>query len=189
MDSKKTEERRRLVTEGARKQLAEGTWPQVMGVFGYRNPNGPRVLDEEFLRLKALYEQAACQNMAAFIELVRFQEKEHGVTMSFSLSTRRRLVPGEAPEPTKENAMLLFSSRDVLVGTRFGVEGAVVWFKNFSEAMPNLVSETVQVMDKIFGEALEFFKGPSRSTTVGDMLKSAVLGEGEVLAAPEVSKH
>lgn len=189
MDPQEKHERRRLVVEGARKQLAEGTWPQVMMVFGYRNPKAPRATDIEFVRLKMLYEQATCPNMAAFVELVRFQEKEHNVTMSFNLSMRRRLVPGEASEPTSETAMLLFSCPDILVGTRYGMEGAVVWFKNFFEAMPNLAPESLQVMDKIFGEALEFLKGPSRTTTVGEMFKSAVLCEDDALKTPDVSQH
>lgn len=160
MDQKDQEERQRLVVEGARKQLDEGTWPQVMMVFGYPTPKAPPTVDEEFIRLKVLYEQASCPNMAAFIGIVWFAEKENGVSMSFNLSMRRRLTPGEAPEPTAENAMLLFSCPDILVGTRYGVEGAMVWFKNFSEAISRLAPESVQVMDKVFGEAVEFFKGP-----------------------------
>lgn len=189
MDTKDQEERRRLVVEGARKQLAEGTWPQVMMVFGYPTPKAPLTSDDEFTRLKALYEQAGCTNMAAFVDMVRFQEKEHGVSMSFNLSMRRRLTPGEAPEPTAENAMLLFSCPDILVGTRRGVEGAAVWFKNFSEAIPKLAPESLQVMDKIFGEAIGFLKGPSRKTNVAEMFKSAVLGEGDALKTPDVSTH
>lgn len=189
MDQKDQEEGRRLVAEGARKQLADGTWPQVMMVFGYPTPKAPLTSDEEFARIKALYEQAACPNMAAFIEMVRFSEKEHCVSMSFNLSMRRRLTPGEAPEPTSENAMLLFSCPDILVGTRYGVEGAAVWFKNFSEAIPRLAPESAQVMDKIFGEAIEFLKGPSRKTNVAEMFKSAVLGEGDALKTPDVSTH
>ncbi|MEK7505759.1 MAG: hypothetical protein AAB597_02600 [Patescibacteria group bacterium] len=190
MEANEEEERRRLVAEGARKQLAEGTWPQVMGVFGYRNPKAPRTPDEEFVRLKALYGRADCSNMAEFVDLVRFAEKEHGVAMSFNLSMRRRLVPGEAPESTAQNAMLLFSCPDILVGTRNGLEGAAVWLKNCYEAVQHLPPESVQVMDKIFGEALGFLKGPSRMTTVEDMLRSAVLGEGDALKPADIpSKH
>ena len=182
-------ERRRLAAEGARKQLTEGTWPQVMMVFGYLNPKAPRTLEDELDRLKVFYEQAVCPSIAEFVELVRFAEKEHSMTMSFKFSTRRRLVPGEAPEPTAENAMLLFTSCDILVGTRYGAEGAAVWLKNFSEAMSHMAPEQVQVMDKIFAEAVEFLKGPSRKTTLREMLKDAVLGEGETLESPKVSKH
>lgn len=191
MDSKDKEERRRLAAEGARKQLAEGTWPQVMTIFGYPNPKAPRTADEEFARLKTLYGQANCPNMVAFIELVQFKEKEHDVTMSFNLSMRRRLVPGDAAPLNAESAMLLFSCPDILVGTRYGVEGAAVWFKNFSEAMPNMAPESVQLMDKIFGEAVEFLRsGTSRRTTVEDMFKSAVLGEGDAPESPDaLSKH
>ncbi len=189
MDQKDQEERRRLVAKGARKQLAEGTWPQVMMVFGYPTPKAPITADEEFARLKTFYEQASCPNMAAFIDMVRFAEKENGMSMSFNLSLRRRLTPGEAPETTPENAMLLFLCPDILVGTRWGIEGAAIWFKNFSEAIPQLVPESVQVMDKIFGEAVEFLKRPSHKTNVAEMFKSAVLGEGKILETPKVSKH
>lgn len=189
MDQKDQEERRRLVAEGARKQLADETWPQVMMVFGYPTPKSPLTADEEFTRLKTFYEQAACPNMATFIDMVRFSEKEHGVSMSFNLSMRRRITPGEAPESTLENAMLLFSCPDILVGTRYGVEGAAVWLKNFSEAVPRLAPESVQFMDKIFGEAIEFLKGPSRKTNVAEMFKSDVLGEGDALETPDVSTH
>lgn len=189
MEQGEKDERRRLVAEGARKQLADGTWPQVMMVFGYPTPKAPRVAEEEFDRLKAFYEQAKYPNLAVFVDLVRFAEKENGVTMSFNLSTRRRLVPGDAPEVTTESVALLFSSRDILVGTRYGVEGAAVWLKNFSEAIPHMAPESVQVMDKIFGEAIEHFQGPSRKTTVAEMAKAAILGEGEALESPKVSKQ
>ncbi len=172
MDSVDREERRKLAGESARKHLAEGTWPEVMAVFGYQNTRAPKVPAEEFDRLKALYEQANCPNMVAMIELLRLKEQEAGVTMSFNLSLRRRMVPGEAPEATSENAWLFFSCPDILVGTRRGVEGAAVWFKNFSEAIPQLAPESIQMMDKIFGEALVFLKGPSHTSTVGEMMDS-----------------
>ena len=190
MDPKEeSEKRRRLIVEGARKQLAEGTWPEVMMVFVYRNAKAPRTPDAEFARLKELFEQASCLNIAAFIELARFQEKEHGVTTSFNLSMRRRLVPNEAPL-TLENAILLLSCPDILVGTRRGIEGAAVWFKSFSEAIPHVPPESLQVMDKIFGEAVEFLKGPSREATVGEMFRSAILGEGDALRPADIpTKH
>ncbi len=179
----------RRIAEGARRRLAEGTWPQVVAVFGYANPNAPRTPEEEFIRLGAVYAQVACPNLVRFIELLRFTEQEHGVTMSFNLSLRRRLVPGDAPEPTAETVMFLFSCPDILVGTRGGVEGAAVWLKNFSEAIPSLPPESVQMMDKIFGEAVEVLTGPSRATTVQEMFESVVLGEGETLAPPTRTEH
>jgi hypothetical protein len=110
--------------------------------------------------------------MAAFVDLVRFAEKERSTTMSFNLSLRRRLVPGNAPEPTPENASLLFSP-DILVGTRRGTEGAAVWLKNFSEVVPNMAHETVQIMDKIFGEAVALLQGSAQEMTVEDMYNIA----------------
>lgn len=189
MDSADREERRKLAAESARKHLAEGTWPEVMAVFGYLNPRAPKVPEQEFARLKTFYEQAKCPNIAAVVELVRLKEQEAGVTISFNLSLRRRSVPGEAPEPTSENAQLFFSCPDILVGTRRGVEGAAVWFKNFSEAIPQLAPESIQMMDKIFGEALVLLKGPSRKSTVGEMMDSVLSGEGKLRSTPEVLKH
>jgi hypothetical protein len=186
-------ERGRLAAEVARKQLADGTWPEVMEVFGYPNPKAPRISDKEYDRLKALFEKATCPNMAAFIELLRFAEKEHGVTMSFNLSMRKRLVPGKAPQLVPENlrlfANLLFSTPDILVGTRSGIEGAAVWLKNFSEVMSNSAPESVQVLDKIFGEANELLKRPSHKTNIAKMFKSTVLGEDDASKPPDVSSH
>ncbi len=182
------EERRRHRAESARKQLADGTWPQVMMVFAYMNPKAPRIPGEEFDRLTAFYEQAACANMVQFIELLRSAETERDVTMSFNFSMRRRLVPGDAPEATPENARLLFSCPDILVGTRTGTEGAAVWLKNFSEAMPSLVPESVQVIDKIFGEAIPFLKGSYRPVTLEELFRSAILGEDGAVEPLEVSE-
>ncbi len=179
MNQQGKEERRRLVAEAARKQLADGTWPQVMAVFGYPNPKAPRTSDEEFARLKMFYEEVACPNIAAFVELVCFAEKENGMTMSFNFSMRRRLVSGDAPEPTAESAMRLLTSPDLLVGTRRRVEGAAIWLKSFSEVMSTFATESIQVMDKIFGEAVELFKEPSHRMTAQEMFESVVFGKDE----------
>ncbi len=187
MDSDDRERRQRLVVEGARKQLANGTWPQVMAVFGYPTPKAPRTTDEEFARLKVFYEQKNCMAMAKFIDLVRFTEKENGITMSFNLSMRLRPKPGEKPEPTPENIMLLFSCPDILVGTRGGVEGAAVWFKNLSEATPRMAPESLQVVEKIFGKAVEILQDPSNKVPASEMFQSVFLDE--TLERPRVSKH
>ncbi|MDB5225242.1 MAG: hypothetical protein JWL87_194 [Candidatus Adlerbacteria bacterium] len=184
MKQQDTGDRRRLVAEAAQKQLTDGTWPQVMKVFGYQNPKAPRVPDEEFARLKALYEQAACPNLAAFVDLVRFKEKERDVTMSFNLSLRLRLASGA------DNAALILSSPDIMVGTRYGIEGAAVWLKNFFEAVPDSAPESVQLMDKIFGEAVEFLQGTPRQATLEDMVKFAITGEGDIFEpADKPLKH
>lgn len=176
MDPKNKGERHKVEAEAARKQLAEGTWPQVMTVFGYDNPKAPRKADGEIARIKKLFEEASCPNMATFIELVRFEEQERQVTRSFNLSMCGRLTPGDVPL-TPTNAALLFSTPDILVGTRNGIEGAIDWFKNFSEAIPKMMPESVQIFDKIFGDAVVFLQGPSRKTTVEDMIQSVVSDE------------
>jgi len=188
MEPNETEKRQRLAAM-ALKQLAEGTWPQVMAVFAYPNPKAPRIDDAEFVRLRTLYQQANCSNMAAFVDLVRFKERERNVTMSFNLSMRRRVIPGGPQAPTAENPPHLFLCPDILVGTRFGTEGAVVWFQRFAEGIPSAVPESIQVMDKIFGEAIEVItKGSSRKTTLADMVRSA-LGEKDPPLSKPPTKH
>ena len=179
-------ERKRLVVEGARKQLDTGTWPQVMGVFGYKNPNAPRTPDEEYDRLKCLFERALCPNMVQFIEWLRFAEAENHVTMSYNFSMSWRLTAEDKPTGTLNDARLLFGCPDVLVGTRSGVEGAAVWLRNFSQAMTMMAPEPLQVMDKIFGEAVALLLRESgRWVSVEDMFRSAVLGEKDALAPAE----
>ncbi|HEY5382963.1 MAG TPA: hypothetical protein VIJ88_00160 [Candidatus Paceibacterota bacterium] len=187
MDPKEKSERRKIAAEVAKIQLAEKTWPQVMAVFEYSNPRAPQKSDEEFSRIKNLLEKATCINMAAFIDMVQFEEKRCGVTKSFNLSLCKRLTPGEAPSPTI-NAML--SCPDILVGTRNGVEGAMDWFNNFSKGMTQLAPESIQIFDKIFGEAVDVLAGPTLKAAIGEMLQFAITGEGVLFKTPDIpSKH
>lgn len=156
-----------------RKTLEDKTWPQVMMVFGYPNPKAERKPDSEFARLKDIFGRANCPNMVAILDLVRFEEERLGVAMSFNLSMRRRAVPGDA-EPIGENVLGFFSTPDILVGTRRGVESAFHWFNNLSEAMGNMLPEEAQIFDRIFGEAVEFFKGTPRPQTVEGMITEVV---------------
>ena len=183
------EERLRRTVENARKQLAEGTWPEVMEVFGYPNPQAPRVADEELTQLKEFYEQTGCTNMAMFVDVLRFAEIEHGVTMSFNFSMRWRTVSKETLQTDSEQAMSLLSCPDILVGTRRGVEGAASWLKNFSKAVPQLPVESVQIMDKIYGEAVQILQSPSRITTIGEMLDSLVSDSDSTAESPRTSEH
>lgn len=184
MDQKEREERKMRAIKYARKQLVEGTWPQVMAVFEYKNPKAPRTPDEEFALLEALYKRASCPNIATFIELVHFAEREHDVTKSFNISLCRRLVRGKIPKLTAKNSISLFiTCPDILVGTRGGIEGAVTWLKTFSEAMPRVPPELIQVMDKIFGEAVEFLRDPSLAMIVKEML-AVTSCAGDVLQLP-----
>ncbi len=188
MPPQNKEELRRLVVEGARKTLAEKTWPRVMAIFAYPTPKAPRASDAEFDRLKNFYEQSNCPHIAAFVDHVRFFEKEHSMSMSFSLSLRRRNTPDDTTVPTPENVVEFFSTPDILVGTRGGSEGAAVWLKNFSEAVPQLVPESVQVMDKIFGEVLSKLQEPPAS--MEELSKLMLSGlTSDVLQPKAPTKH
>lgn len=150
------EERRRLVAEASRKQLAEGTWPQVMAIFRYPTPRAPRKSDNEIDLLKNIFEKADLKNMGTFVELVRLEERRMNMSMSFNFSMNRRLAKGEAL--TSENALAFFLCPDILVGTRGGKEGAFTWLEHFTQAMADAVPEAVQIFEKIFGEAGEILK-------------------------------
>jgi hypothetical protein len=153
MDPKEKEDRRAKLIEGARKQLAEGTWPKVMAIFGYTTPRAVLRSKEEFGGIKAVFEKAGCTNLAAFTDLVFMDEKRKGVPMSFNLSMSGRFSPGD-PEATV--AASIFSCPDIMVGTRGGIESAF---------------ESMQIFDKIFGEAIEHMKSPPESTSVEKMLE------------------
>lgn len=162
-------------------------YPRVAAVFEYPNPNVPRTTDEEFQRLIAFFTEANCPNIATFIGVVQFAEKEHGVTMSYNLS----LVPRSfdmGKEPTLEEVMRFFSLRDILVGTRRGVEGAAVWFKNLSEAMREIEPGSAHHLETLFGEALEEFSRPPTITTLAEI--ATFVSGGERPTVPdEPSKH
>jgi hypothetical protein len=55
--------------------------------------------------------------------------------------------------------------------------------------VPTLAPETVQVMDKVFGEALVFLRGTTQSVTLEELLKAGLTGEGKLFDPPAVSKH
>jgi hypothetical protein len=163
----RTEEEKERVTTGARKQLAEGTWAEVMTVFGYTNPKAPRTHLEEFARLKAFFEKAGYLNLAKFAEIVAFEEQQNNVSMSYNLSMRPR---GGSP-------IQFMMTPDIMVGTRGGVEGAAVWLQKLEEAIPDAVPESVQIFDKIFGEAIEFLSKPGQKTTLEEMARKVFLEE------------
>lgn len=183
MDLKQKEERRKLVAEHARKQLADGSWPEVMAVFAYPTPRAPRVEVAEWERLKGSFEAQKLHNMSAFVGLALMDEQAHNVTMSYNFSMRRRDEP-DISKLTPQNVMAFLGTPDILVGTRMGIEGAYVWLKNFSEAMIDAIPEAVQVFDKIFGEAVAKMQGPSTNMTLGEMAEAALGGKLPKLEVP-----
>ncbi len=147
------------------------THPQVLAIFGYTNPRAPRVPETEYARLLSFFKDVPAPNIATFIEAVQFDEKERGVTMSYNLVLCPRTVD-PSKEPTFEEAMQMFRQRDLLVGTRRGVEGAMMWFSNLVEALKDDTSSIV-TFDKIFGEAIPYLSVPMQPTSIGEMVAVA----------------
>jgi hypothetical protein len=102
---------------------------------------------------------------------------------------RKRLGAQRDQDPDSFNSVLAALCPDVLVGTRRGVDGAAIWLATFSQVVPTLAPETVQVMDKVFGEALVFLRGTTQSVTLEELLKAGLTGEGKLFDPPAVSKH
>lgn len=179
VDEKAKLERRAALAEAARLQLAEGTWPQVLALFRYYNPRAPLTEAAEFERIALLYRQANLQHLATFTELVQLKERSHNIVVSFNFSM------GPRSRSHAGGAATFFGFPDILVGTRNGVEGAAAWLRNFAVAIPELVPESVQVMDKIFGEALTVIAtGSSGRITFQDMLAVAAGGDFPPLTNP-----
>ena len=134
----------------AKKQLEEGTWPEVMTIFGYPTPRSPRASDEEFQKLQDLFRGLSLHNIANFTEGLQLKEKELNVSLSYNLSLRYRTVSGSV-EVSQKSVEQLFACPEILVGTRRGMEGAFVWFNNLSQAMTTPIPIWAFIMDKIFG--------------------------------------
>lgn len=181
------DDRRAKATKAATKQLADGTWPQVITVYGYKNPRAPRVPDEDYARLKTLFERAGFPNLAAFTACVQMEEKVCDVTLSFNVSLCRRRTP-EGASDTDRDLADFESTPDMLVGTRGGVEGAAVWLHKWSWTMAQVGSEVAQVVDKIFGEVVVALGRPPQTLTTAEMLAVA-LGEQDMPEPPEPIKQ
>ncbi len=188
MTDKKREELQKRIGERHRKQLDEGTWPEVMGVFLFKNPLAVRTREEDFAQLKAFFEKAHYPAIAEFVDMLRFFEREHDVTISFNFSMRTRISNESKPPPTAENVRSVLSTPDILIGTRNGVEGAAKWLQNLTAAVPYLSPESVQVMDKIFAEAVVVLKGPAHPISLESLLDAA-LGNTDALKTPITTKH
>ncbi len=153
--------------------LANGTWPQVLAVFGYDNPRAPRVHPETYQRLQDVFQAAGCAQIAAFAGLVSIEERARGVTMSFNFSLCKRRRPGNL-EDSEESQMDHLATPDMLIGTRKGVEGAAVWLETFAATLASqLPPESIQFMDKIFGEAVACMRAQSQQLSFGDLVDIA----------------
>lgn len=170
-------ERRNVLILAARKRLAEGTWPEVMQVFGYPNVNVPRASNGAFEQLANYFADAQYANLAKFVQRLQIVEQDMEVTMSFNLSLRGRSVPG-TEHPTAENVARFLMVPDILMGTRWGMRGAFDWLKDLSERVSTMLPESLQILDKVIGEAVVMLANPLRQSTIGEMLES-VLGDDE----------
>lgn len=163
------------------------THPRVMAIFGYTNPRAPRVSEQEYTRLITFFESVTALNIAKFIEAVQFDEKERNVTMSYNLVLCPRTVD-TSKEPTFEEAMQMFQQRDLLIGTRRGVEGAMVWFSNLAKALKEDIP-AVLTFDKIFSEAISHLSVPAQSISIGEMVAVAFGDKKPSGHPPENIKH
>lgn len=165
-------ERRHRMATNAAVHLANGTWPQVLAVFGYENPRAPRVGPETYERLKDTFERAGCVQVAAFAGLVSMQEKERGVTMSFNVSLCKRRRPGNVQD-NDESLTDDLATPDMLIGTRKGVEGAAVWLEKFAAQLIQMPPESIEFMDKVFGEAVACMLKHSQRLSLDDLFDLA----------------
>lgn len=166
------DERRTWLAAQSRKQLEDGTWPQVLAVFAYQTPRAPLQSADAFAVLKQHFDTRGLANFSAFTDLVVMEERLNGVSMSFNLSMRRRDIPKDLSPA--QLAMSMLSTPDILVGTRWGVESAYHWLRNLTQAAEQLPEESFRVFDKVFGEALEHLKGVGKPTSLAQMLEEVM---------------
>jgi hypothetical protein len=186
--SETDEERRKRMATNSAAHLANGTWPQVLSVFGYENPRAPRVDPETYQKLRNVFEAAGCAQIAAFAGLVSIEERARGMTMSFNFSLCRRRQPGNVQD-SEESLMDHLGTPDMLIGTRKGVEGAAVWLEKFASTLASqLPPESIQFMDKIFGEAVACMLARSQRLTLEDLVDIAS-GQKTLDGSPEPTKQ
>lgn len=181
-------EQRRLVEAGARKLLADGTWPEVVALYSYENPMAPRVPAEEYERLKGIFNAAKLPNLVKFVEIVAFNEQAHNVTMSFKLTLQQRMTAEELAKTTAEEMVKFLNTPDILVGSNRDVEGAAIWLNNLAETMSAEVPEMIQVIDKIFGQANKFLSIPDEQKTLSEMFERLFSGAAKIVVPPPAKK-
>lgn len=161
--------------------------PRVMAVFVYSNPGAPRTPEEVYKQLIDRFERANCHNLAKFLEFVQFEEKSRGMTLSYNLSLAPPTTDPHAPR-TSDDVAAYFAYNDILVGSRYGEEGAIAWFTLLSQKMDEALPGRVQFVDKIFGLALVHVSSPLQTTTVQEM-ERVVFGEIPFPTNNPESKH
>lgn len=179
----------RKVVERTRQQLDDGTWPEVVAVFRYNNPEACRTTNDGFENLRKSFEQAGCLSLARFVQLIAFDELADGQVHSYILSMRYRLLPNGQRVETAEDEISAFLCPDLLVGSRRGVGGAVSWLRRFLGEIPSLLPETVQLMDRIFGEVDKLLEESCYSMTVEEMLEFLVSETGGIPEFSKITKH
>ncbi len=181
-------ERRRLVEAGARKLLADGTWPEVVALYSYENPMAPRVHVEEYERLQSIFAAAGLDHLVKFVEIVAFNEQAHNVTMSFKLILRQRVTAEELAKMTAEEMVKFLDTPDILIGSNREVEGAAIWLNNLAETMSAEVPEMIQVIDKIFGQANKYLSIPDEQRTLSEMFERLFSGAAKIVVPPPAKK-
>lgn len=156
----------------SQKETVSKSYPKVLTVFGYTNPKAPKTEALEFDRLIALFQKINCHNVAKFIESIRFEETQRNVTMSYNFVLCPRDITLNK-ETSLDEAMSFFQQSDFLVGTRRGVEGAMVFFKKLAEFVESLDQEHLQFTDGIFSEALVYFCGNVEKTSLTELAEIA----------------
>jgi hypothetical protein len=148
----------------AQDALDTETWPEVMGLFAYHNSKAPRVTESEFARLHQLFSEKNLPALAKFVKIVQFEEASANTTMSYNFSLRPR-YPDNVAMSEEERMAAAFNMPDMLVGTRRGTDGAMVWLSNFAIALTDMEPAAVQIFDKIFAEVNNMLSDPSSKTT------------------------
>jgi hypothetical protein len=151
---------------------APTTHPRVVAIFVYRNPRAAKTPEAEYDRLISFFTEANAQHIVTFVKIVQFDEQQSGTVTSYNFS----LVPRDidmSREPTIEDLMRMFRQRDLLVGTRGGTEGAMVWLSNLAAAFAD-DPQPLQTFNQIFGESLPHFSAQPHLYSIQEMINLAL---------------
>ncbi len=172
---------REALIQGARKILADKSWPIVTGIFFYPSSDTTLTSAEEVSALRALLEARNMPNTIRLAERIKTEEerlgvKVHGVSII--------LMPRDLPsleEQTPAQTMAAFTTPDIMIGTRpwQGNTTALQWLTEFAKNAAAYPPEPREVFDNIIAEAVKKIEGTvSRPVTLSEMINT-VSGEPE----------
>lgn len=140
--------------------LERKAWPRAKEVFGYINRKTQKTTNEKLMGLRAAYSEANCLNIARFVDIIQFDEAVYRYAVSYNFS----LVPclpknfrGDQEQIIKAELL----QHDLLVGSRYEAECASSWLDTIIKSGQSLDTDELQVIDKIFGSALQSASKPS----------------------------